>query len=453
MMNRERIFAKKPVAQKQSRQAIQSNIQLQSVDDLAAKNTSHAPITPSNIMHLQRTVGNHAVRQLLADRSPAQSSDKMPVQRFQMSQFKTGAKISDDGSFIFVGSKEIYATPASLKAANEKLAAVGALVKLQSIDDTTYNFHSADYVRVGPILNATAIKGPLWTRLNTKQVVDQGYRSFADCFRTSATVSGINPGVHGQKEKLILKTGDVPLLSVAEVREKKMGLDTVAARAATSFFLYAFPEFLKVLNAQEPVPDTQTAIVSALEAYNKLSEGPTKALRGSMIYKLILAQPQAKKLLMSTFGINEDIAPAIGTSLTQINDEAERAEEDNKPVGEKQDKWNFHWAGVILNGNGGKDYISLENCAVELSDATDAEMLLNSDAFNEGAPLDGEGAITDETKRARRGVKKQSFTKQDLINERWYFKLYGSGDQSFHEQSLKDPHATPSAVTLNIGKG
>lgn len=223
MMNRERIFAKKPVAQKQSRQAIQSNIQLQSVDDLAAKNTSHAPITPSNIMHLQRTVGNHAVRQLLADRSSAQSSDKMPVQRFQTSQFKTGAKISDDGSFIFVGSKEIYATPASLKAANEKLAAVGALVKLQSIDDTTYNFHSADYVRVGPTLNATAIKGPLWTRLNTKQVVDQGYRSFADCFRTSATVSGINPWCAWSERKTYPKDRRRPTLKRSGGSRKKDG--------------------------------------------------------------------------------------------------------------------------------------------------------------------------------------------------------------------------------------
>ncbi|MHB8629531.1 MAG: hypothetical protein ACYDEO_25450 [Aggregatilineales bacterium] len=456
-MQRERLFADKQMPHKQPRPAARTNDQLKSGssstrDELDRHAIDPDHLTASDMLHLQQTVGNQAVQRLLARRSQAQHQTTSAVQRYKTSRLWPGAKISDNGGFIFVGPKEIYASVPTLKRANEALAAVGALVKLHSVDDTTHNFNSVDYLRIGPTINSEVVKGkigPLWTRLNAKQPGDGGYRSFADCFRTSGTVSGINPGARDQKEKLILKTGDIPLLTVGQAREKGGG-DTPAARATLSFFLYAFPLFLGILKAQTTIPDTQTEIISQLAKYVALPDGPAKVQRGPDIYKLILAQPQAKGLLMSTYGINEEIVPAIGTALTQVNDEKERELEAQKE--HPEDKWNFHWAGVILNDTGSKDYITLENCAVELSDATDAEIAINSDAFTEGALLEGETAMSEETKRARRGVKRQNFTKQDLINERWYYRLAGSGDDSFHEQNLKDPHATPSAITLNMGK-
>jgi hypothetical protein len=144
------------------------------------------------------------------------------------------------------------------------------------------------------------------------------------------------------------------------------------------------------------------------------------------VYKKILAHAPAKALFSTTFGINEALAPAIGTAITQVNDVAEKD-------ASHEEKWNFHWAGVIMRD--GADYVTLENCAVELDDATVEELRHNSDAFREN-----------------RTVISGMYTKQDLINERWYFKMHGTGAQSFHSENLLDPHATPSAITLPFAK-
>jgi hypothetical protein len=75
-----------------------------------------------------------------------------------------------------------------------------------------------------------------------------------------------------------------------------------------------------------------------------------------------------------------------------------------------------------------------------LEDATTAEMGENIDILN------------DHQNPKARTVKNQRYTKQDILNNRWYFKAYGANHQSFHDEMLADPHATPSAITLPIRK-
>ena len=175
-------------------------------------------------------------------------------------------------------------------------------------------------------------------------------------------------------------------------------------------------------------------ILRQLPLYGAKQPGAEKTNHARRIYKLIMDEPRARALLTSTYGIGEDIQPAMGTQLTQYNDPTEKAAAED--LG--QSKWNFHWAGVIFTD--GEDYVTLENCAVELEDATAQEIQANSDAFNEA-----------NDPRART-VTNPRYTKQDLINDRWYFKLYGKGEQSFHSKMLADDHATPHAITVPIAK-
>ena len=405
-------------------------------------------LTSDKVLVLQRTIGNGAVMRLLGlgrqgntippKSKPASRQTTLPmVQRFKTDTHMPGMKVSEDGKFIVASNKVLYARPAVILQAAQALKDVGALVTLRvgergfafiAEDSSVMAILSQDYAKVELALNPEAVKGPLWSRLSKKQVPDQ-YRSFADCFRTSATVSGINPGAMGQKEELRLPTGVVSVMGKLEAVENGV-LDTPAARSTASFFMHALPKFLDILNTRDSLPVGYKNIIQSLERYKRVS-GKTKTETGPVAYKAILADDAAKKLFADTFGVNEALAPTIGTALTQVNDPVEK----ETSTGEK---WNFHWAGVIMTD--GKDYVTLENCAVEISDATAGEIVENTDIVNEA------------TDPQERTMKNPRYTKQDLINDRWYFKMYGEGKDSFHATNLADTHATPSAITLPVSK-
>ena len=325
---------------------------------------------------------------------------------------------------ILVGKQALFAKLDAIEEAALALKRVGAVVILKPVS-RSLEFASGTFYRVGLAVNLDAIRGPLWSRLSNKQSPGS-YRSFADCFRTSATVSGFNPGGKVEKEELQLATGNIPVITKTEARERGAG-DLPAARAAASFFEHAFPTFLEKARADKDIGDGLTEeIWSELRRYKKMPIGVPKTQAAPIIYKKILAHSAAKRLFSKTFGINEALAPRLGTAITQVNDQAEKEQSE-------QDKWNFHWAGVIMRD--GSDYVTLENCAVELDEATAEEIRLNSDAF-----------------QPNRTVTNQKYSKQDLINERWYFKMHGVGSQSFHSENLEDPHATPSVITLPFAK-
>jgi hypothetical protein len=376
-------------------------------------------LDPATIISLQRTFGNQAVA-------------RMPMlQRFRAS-YRGGAtkQVSENSQIVFEGPKRLFATSAAIRTAANALTAVGAVVTIRSSrDDTTYNIDGQDYSKVELAINPQAVRGALYTRLQSKQPDDGGFGAFADCYRTSATTTGFNPSDRNEPAaELRLPTGVVPVMTNKEALTH--GVDqTPAGRAAASFLLDALPKFVPVLQAEPAPPPEFAGIIQQLTQYATKAAGSEKTNHGRRIYKAILAQARAKALFSSTFGINQDITPAVGTQLTQYNDPAEKAEAETRG----ESKWNFHWAGVILTD--GSDYVTLENCAVELDDATAQEIAANSDAFH-----------PDHT------VKHPRFTKQDQINDRWYFKLYGQGAQSFHAQMLNDPHATESALTVPINK-
>jgi hypothetical protein len=327
-------------------------------------------------------------------------------------------------------NKELISTKTFVSKANYELRKVGALVTLQCDQQLDEHFWT-----VVPTINPYAVKSAVWARMATRQpaaVADAPtpFRTFADCLRTGTSVAGIDPGAKNEPPMVLdLATGAVNVMTALEGRG--YGTSSLAARATASFFLDTLPKFRGTMAALPlPLTPAQRGIVEQLDRFGRLNGAP-KITAGHNAYKLILADAGTKAAFVGQFGINGAVSPIIGTTLTQYNDPAEK--EDSH-----EDKWNFHWAGIVLVD--GADYVTLENCAIELEDATTAEMGENIDILN------------DHQNPKARTVKNQRYTKQDILNNRWYFKAYGANHQSFHDEMLADPHATPSAITLPIRK-
>lgn len=216
---------------------------------------------------------------------------------------------------------------------------------------------------------------------------------------------------------LKLRRIDVPIIH-RTFAMKNYAVTTMAARARISFYLHAMPLFRTILLAR-PDAGNFTALTDSLVDIPSKSEANLNTR-----YRSILANPTAKALFETEYGINGSIVPEVGQAITQVNDDYEKGQAEI--LGEE--KWNFHWAGVILKD--GTDYITLENCAVELGDATAAENVINAAMI------------------LQMNAGNHNFNKTDQLNDRWYFRLYGQDDKSFHRENLASPNATPSAISL-----
>ena len=343
-----------------------------------------------------------------------------------------GYRISTNGLFAVStdDNKELISTKIFVSKANYELRKVGALVTLLCDQQLDEHFWT-----VVPTINPYAVKSAVWDRMAARQpaaVADAPtpFRTFADCLRTGTSVAGIDPGAKNEPPMVLdLATGPVNVMTALQGRD--YGTPSLAARATASFFLDTLPRFQGTMAALPlPLTPAQQEIAEQLARFVRLA-GAAKITAGHIAYKLILADAGTKTAFVEQFGINGAVSPTIGTTLTQFNDPTEKEASD-------EDKWNFHWAGIVLVD--GDDYVTLENCAIELEDATTAEMVENIDILN------------DHKEPRARTVKNQRYTKQDILNNRWYFKAYGANDQSFHDEMLADPHATPSAITMPIRK-
>lgn len=350
------------------------------------------------------------------------------VQRYVTNPQVPGYRFSQNDAFAVstVDPKHIVTTKYAVSVANYELRKANALIQLQCDEQ-----FGGDYWSVKPTINRRAVMAAAWTRMSQRQPQGDGFRSFADCFRTSATVGGVDPSSRNEPQMTLqLLTGAVPVLTPAQGRD--YGATSMAARVAASFFLHALPLYDQALAALRVNTQAQGQIRTQIALFTRLA-GAQKITAAHNAYKLILANAGEKARFVGQFGINGAVAPTIGTMLTQYNDPVEK-----DTIG--GDRWNFHWAGVVMVD--GADYVTLENCAVEIEDATTLEMAENNDIYR------------DDPNPQLRTVRNQRYTKQDMLNDRWYFKLYtsGGGGQSFHDEMLQDPHATPSAVTMGIKK-
>ena len=394
-----------------------------------------ALLTPAGALALQRAAGNQAVARALR----AGAAPPGLIQRFRESRMGRVGRVSGGGQLILTTSKVLYATSEAIDASRTALSAVGALVTLapaegvalrgKSFPDLDAQFRDREYRRVVPAINGPAVAGKLWERLKQKQP-GGSFRTYADCYRTGMMAAGLNPAGRNQAEKLPLPGGaggDVPVMSGLKASEA--GTASPAARAAASFFEHALPRFKTMLESGAHA-NKFPPIVGDLARYERAT-GKQKLDTGHAVYRVILENEEARQLFVKEFGINEFASAEIGQALTQVNDPQEKAEGEQ----EGKDLWNFHWAGVVMKD--GPDYVTLENCAIELAEMNEKELAENADFALPGGNL---------------LPSKKFMTKQDIISDRWYFQMYGAAEQSFHSQNVENVHATPSAITLPVAK-
>lgn len=360
-----------------------------------------------------------------------QTAETMPAPTAEVAQCYTldeenGYRISNGYKFgvSIDDRKSLFARASAVTASNEKLAAVGSLILLKCVGDV-----ESGYFDVVPVINPLAIKTALWTRMATRQP-EEGFRTYSDCARTGTAIAGMDQE-KARPDAMVL---DLPTGQVDVIPDKdkiKYNTPNMAARVALSFFMDVLPKFKPTLTDLEVLTEKQQAIVTAIDNFIAArDDGKLEASRKA--YRAILADVGAKASFAATYGINGGLAPQVGSALVQYSDPVEKASS-------VEDKWNFHWAGVVMTD--GSDYVTLENCAVELQDSLAEEFLENDDAFTfTPDPFDY-------------GIKNPKYSKRDMLNNRWYFKAYGAGEQSFHDDMLNnDSHTTPSSISLPTRK-
>jgi hypothetical protein len=334
---------------------------------------------------------------------------------------ESGVRISDGNGIIVVDRRTVFATAEAIEASSTALHDAGAIVRFERGEQKV--FATGTYFRVTLAIDGENVGNRLWERMQSRQP-EKGFRSYADCYRTSAAVSGMSPApdMGEQTATLKLKTGNVPVID-RETAQKTYKITNPAARARLTLFLHTFP-LLRGLLADKNDDQRFDKLIGSLNGVDGLNE-----LQLNTRYRNIMDNPEAKQIFESTFGLNQDIVPTVGTAITQVNDDYE------KGVAESQgaEKWNFHWAGVVMTD--GPDYLTLENCAVEIQDATVKELQENSDMHES----------------LQRNEK--TYSKMDQLNDRWYFQLYGQKKQSFHEENLTSKNATKHAVSVPMVHG
>jgi hypothetical protein len=267
---------------------------------------------------------------------------------------------------------------------------------------------------------------------NSKSIL---HYSWADCHRTAQSVMGSSSQTGDNQEKPMVKQDDeyktMEPVSTGEATGAHLS-DAQANRGIYALFEYSFPKFIDILT-EKNLNEQYKELITRINGIKDAKLDDAKMNKWWITYKnKILPDQILYSLFTESFGINEQSAPEIGDTLSQVGNEVERFVEKNKaqklalkynmaedtPTSEMRssdkipneeieqlkDLWNFHWAGVIMKD--GSDYVTLENLSVE--------------NINE-------------------------------INRNWYFKMYGTAEQSFHTEARdSSPHSGDAPITAGF---
>jgi hypothetical protein len=356
-----------------------------------------------------RTVAGRSAVDLLDGVGSASSSGhaSAAVQCYSVLDAEPPIKLSANKKLALFDKQVLYADANLVKTSNEQLAAAGAYIQLKVSSSDVVRVSGSGFlgrVEIGWVKSRAPRSGFMRT-LGDQNQGRKGYVSYADCHRTAQTVMGSqSQGIENTEEVVLtpnylehLGTQNLALESSGDSRQKNLQ-GAHANRGMYAFFNMALPifaAFLRRYNANKydaMIREIEAIGLTTLGKFDKTAYG-----KSSKAYRAILADVNAASLFAAKFGVNESLVPQVGHAISQINDEFERAQVLNR------DLWNFHWAGVIMVED--DDYITLENLSVE---------------------------------------------NENVINAKWYFQMYGRGQQSFHTQNKTDPHVGTLPLTLGF---
>jgi hypothetical protein len=399
----------------------------------------------SDVLNLQRIVGNREVTRLLGGAATSVRRHVSPVakangrsgpvvQRYVDSGIGTERR-SNSGAIILAGPHDLYARADLIKAANDKLLSVasgmGAFIKLtQGMPHPLYS----NLLSVTPVWNnaRTTTRGS--DHENLKQAQGTQFKTQNDCYMTASLAAGIDDRDTGQGETTYGRyevknrndqNGQMSNEASAPIGAKEMadrgvskpslaggGMPYQAAlRNMYRFHMLNMPVFRDYLQKEyrddspehgaEEIAKVRAEIIEPIDQMEQKAS-LQEALQGYIrIYGTISKNPKLLQRFSAMFGVNEALNPQVGDALAIMNDPFERAKvQDRITKGENLDElWNYHFAGVVMKDDESGDFVTLENAADE---------------------------------------------RNQKFNDQWSFYMYGSRsdspDQTFHSQLAHGAH-------------
>ena len=372
-----------------------------------------------------------------ASQAGTAAGDAAPAQLYRTLGSGDEYRISNAGNMAVLPNKGLWATRKKITESARALKEARAIVQVEEHPQGHPVTPARKELYMVKVSLDESVEIPEESHHRKFAATNRGgviHMSWADCHRTAQTIMG-SPVSYGGGERPVVKDhdegeGDKVLMPLESGKRGGFGSDAQGNRGIYAMFAYALPRFLEYLKNEEPVVYEQY-FATLHKRWNRESDGQRIPTMWS-IHRGIIDRGLAERF-SEMFGINEFARPQVGDALAQVSNEPiatemkatreklEKALElgssslkeleeapgfDDALAKEKVNKadlreyWNFHWAGVIMSD--ANDYVVLQNLSVENMQA---------------------------------------------LNYRWTFQMYGSGNQSFHTEAGRDPHATLDPVT------
>ncbi len=367
----------------------------------------------------------------------------VPVQRYILPlENDKGYRVSEEKNLVTTLPQSLYATKEMIQSAAKALLAAKSMVTVSEDKSRSPWKPIKGGIKtktVYPVklswVPQTVPNGSVHSKLSGENAKSVLYHSWADCHRTAQTVMGSSSQTGDNQEKPLVKQDEEYKTMEPVSTGKATGAylsDAQANRGIYALFEYAFPKFVEIL-AEKKLDVTHSDLIERINGIKTQKFDDAKMNKWWVTYKIkILPNKVLYSLFTKSFGINEQSVPEIGDTLSQVGNEVERFQEKNKAMklalkydmaedtptsvmrssglipdeelNTLKDLWNFHWAGVIMKD--GSDYVTLENLSIE--------------NINE-------------------------------VNRKWYFKMYGTEDQSFHTEARdSSSHSGDAPITAGF---
>lgn len=328
-------------------------------------------------------------------------------------------KVSPSGQFALSGTQSLYLSAKQLRTVNDRFVQVGALVRFvaQKVPSINVAGLQLQQVRLSSCAADVSLnkKDRLWLRMQEAEKREGKFVTFADCARTAGVAAGINYSRRDTEETLSLATGGVPVKS-SQFFIGKIPKNSMAARAEASFYLHAFPAFAEHLSQSNAFPEVETYIENRLP---QLEQDPARC--GSRMYKYLELNPSVFNMFCEHFGINDALNPQTGIAIVHVGIE-------DPAIKNPTEHWNFHWeTPVAVDGD---QYLVLGNLATEYEHLDSADQQLNKDLYEKKA---------------------LNFRQvNDILNDKYFFKIYDKTSAPFHALNLMDESSAPHGLSLAV---
>lgn len=288
----------------------------------------------------------------VAEREPEPMVSDGPIQAYMESTLNgAAAQVSSDLSLATVpeDSHGLYAASGMVNESNEKLEAVGAKIRLQETGETGEVEAEGKKKTLNKVLPMNMFNG----------TSGEDMQLYADCGRSNSMVTGsldrkANYTDLKGKEKQS-KSGDPAAMKLEIFRhvfdtlknDPEYAENASLQRVVTTFYKYEKQSY-----------DLQDEIAAATDERTEAKLKKKQSLYWQRMLEAYDRIPgRTRKKFDEELGINDFANPDVGEGYTISSG-------GNYHANMKDQTWNFHWGGVVMKSNNGKDNVTLENYAV-----------------------------------------------------------------------------------------